>query len=128
MIAYDLKAGQRFKEKGCPTVLICVGDEDRPLDWANYPGIVYRDEESGVYGGLGGGNDVILLAQAGQTVSAFTRQEVEAVKRLRRYHDRLVSEHGIPYNTDESFLRWVADVSKYIRAEEMRRLKRVLEG
>ncbi len=55
------------------------------------------------------------------------QKEREAVKRLRGYHDRLVSEHGILYNTDESFLRWVADVLKDIRAEDMKRVKALFE-
>jgi hypothetical protein len=61
MIATQLTNGQLFKlvHRGHKDVLECV-DEKRPVDWMRYPGIVYRNTRTGLNGGLGGANEIVL--------------------------------------------------------------------
>lgn len=67
MNANQLTNGQFFKliYRGQPSkydetdVLECV-DENRPADWMKYPGIVYRNTRTGLHGGLGGANEIVL--------------------------------------------------------------------
>jgi len=67
MNANQLTNGQFFKliYRGQPSkydetdVLKCV-DDNRPADWMRYPGIVYRNTRTGLHGGLGGANEIVL--------------------------------------------------------------------
>jgi hypothetical protein len=140
MIAYDLKAGQRFTMKHDSGIFVCV-DDNRPADWLKYPGIVYRDVESGKYGGLGGGNDIVLCDDirpaamsddktyceycAKPTVSAA---DCAAVGRLRVYFrqdEKLVERYGV---SDEGFTGWLKNVLRVMRVEDMQRVKKILEA
>ncbi len=61
MIAEQLTNGQYFKLANETTILKCV-DDNRPADWQRYPGVVYQNTETGMFGGLGGYNNVELCS------------------------------------------------------------------
>lgn len=63
MRANQLTNGRYFFVRGIPDLLECV-DDARPDDWARYPGIVYRNTKTGMYGGLGPANTVELFTKA----------------------------------------------------------------
>lgn len=57
-----------------------------------------------------------------------TAQDIAAVRRLQmffREDPKLVWKYGA---SDEDFMKWVADVLKVIRVEDMQRVKQVLEN
>lgn len=61
MIAEQLTNGQYFKLANETTILKCV-DDSRPADWMRYPGIVFQNTKTGMFGGLGGYNNVELCS------------------------------------------------------------------
>jgi hypothetical protein len=62
MRASQLTHGQFFNLAHQTDVLECVA-KNRPADWNAYPGTVYRNTRTGLYGGLGGGNEVVLCSR-----------------------------------------------------------------
>jgi len=85
MIANQLTNGQFFKliYRGHPSkydetdVLECV-DENRPADWMRYPGIVYRNTRTGLHGGLGGANEIVLC-NAPEPAKTIIKQEWQSM-------------------------------------------------
>lgn len=59
-----------------------------------------------------------------QTQAAYvTDKDREAVKRLRDYYRRNFADGA----SDDGFMRWVSEVLAVIRAEDMKRVKQILE-